>query len=101
MMNAFSGCVQNNLDQGLLDILFIDGGHDYQTVSGDLSRFAPLVRHGGLIAFHDILPGAGAGDVPRFWSEIRDSYDTEEIVGEGPDEEPLGIGVLHVDTSGT
>ena len=87
--------VRASLDGQPLDLIFIDGGHTYEVVSGDMRRFAPLVRPGGLIAFHDISTGASSEDVPRFWAEIRDSYQHDEIIdranGEG-----MGIGVLRV-----
>lgn len=36
-----------------IDLLFIDGDHSYAGVSADYSMYAPLVRPGGIIAFHD------------------------------------------------
>jgi hypothetical protein len=42
---------------GGVDLLFIDGGHDYASVRADLHAFAPLVRYGtGIIAGHDYQP---------------------------------------------
>lgn len=38
---------------GPIDILFIDGGHHIDTVMADYVNYGPLVKHGGLIAFHD------------------------------------------------
>lgn len=35
------------------DLVFIDGDHSYQGAKSDADRFAPLVREGGLLAFHD------------------------------------------------
>lgn len=38
--------------------LFIDGGHDDQTVMTDCNTWAPLVVRGGILAFHDTpIPG--------------------------------------------
>jgi predicted O-methyltransferase YrrM len=56
-----------------IDFLFIDGDHSYEGVKGDFERYAPLVRPGGLIAFHDILPHAKTTgcEVDRYWDEIR------------------------------
>ena len=39
-----------------LDLLFIDGDHRYEGAKADWLSYAPLVRPGGLIAFHDIVP---------------------------------------------
>ncbi|MFT5175002.1 MAG: cephalosporin hydroxylase [Gammaproteobacteria bacterium] len=38
------------------DFLFIDGDHEYDGVLQDLIQWYPLVRPGGLTAFHDIMP---------------------------------------------
>jgi predicted O-methyltransferase YrrM len=43
-----------------IDVLFIDGEHDYNSVHGDLKTYGPLVRRGGIILFHDVeLEGSG------------------------------------------
>ena len=47
-----------------LDFLFIDGSHAYQDVLCDWLLYHPLVRPGGVIAFHDsvcTLPAFGVG----------------------------------------
>jgi predicted O-methyltransferase YrrM len=36
-----------------VDMLWIDGDHDYESVASDLRTFAPLVRTGGQICGHD------------------------------------------------
>jgi hypothetical protein len=41
-----------NIYQGI-DILYIDGGHDYATVLSDLTHFSPLVRPGGYMIVDD------------------------------------------------
>ena len=43
-----------------LDFLFIDGDHAFKGVKSDFQLYSELVRPGGLIAFHDIIPGAPA-----------------------------------------
>jgi predicted O-methyltransferase YrrM len=77
-----------------LDFLFIDGDHSYEGVKRDFEMYGPLVRAGGLIAFHDICkhPPRRAADVDIFWREVREGRDYEEFVS-GP--APWGgIGVL-------
>jgi predicted O-methyltransferase YrrM len=37
------------------DFLFIDGDHRLETVTRDHDLYAPLVKPGGLVAFHDII----------------------------------------------
>jgi len=35
------------------DIIFVDGDHSYDGVKADIALFAPMVKPGGVIAFHD------------------------------------------------
>jgi cephalosporin hydroxylase len=78
-----------------IDALFIDGDHHYDGVRQDFLMYGPLVRPGGLIAFHDIRTNHLNHDVLRFWSDIRDRYQVEEICFE---ERPVfGIGIITVD----
>jgi hypothetical protein len=37
-----------------LDFLFIDGDHSYEGAKSDYEKYSPLVKSGGVIAFHDI-----------------------------------------------
>jgi cephalosporin hydroxylase len=86
-----------------IDVLFIDGDHNLAGVTSDFRLFAPLVRCGGLIAFHDIVPdyrtrgipdGLGwAGDVPAFWAEIKWRCRGKEFV-ENKNQDGRGIGAL-------
>jgi len=41
------------LDGRKIDLLFIDGDHSYTGVAADYAMYSPLVRPGGIIAFHD------------------------------------------------
>jgi predicted O-methyltransferase YrrM len=78
-----------------LDFLFIDGDHSYSGVKRDFELYSPLVRPGGLIAFHDITrypPDFGC-EVDRFWAEIRNHFRYEELI-ENPDQVGKGIGLL-------
>ncbi|HUB27370.1 MAG TPA: class I SAM-dependent methyltransferase [Tepidisphaeraceae bacterium] len=88
-----------------LDFLFIDGDHRFDGVSRDFALYSPLVRAGGLIAFHDIMPnhaiksgaprGPDGGDVWKFWKQLREIYpDHQELLHDGPDQDGWGIGVL-------
>lgn len=51
-------------DIGWIGLLFIDGAHDYNSVRADFERFSPLVKPGGIIAFHDVADYAP--EVKRF-----------------------------------
>lgn len=56
------------------DLLFIDGDHTYEGVRRDYELYAPLVREGGVIAFHDILDTpqhrAAGCRVDQLWLEL-------------------------------
>jgi cephalosporin hydroxylase len=93
------------LDGRPIDVLFIDGDHTYEGVKADYEAYAPLVRSGGLIAFHDIIEdhqtrygrssGGWAGDVPRFWREVSLGQKTWEFIAD-PEQDGMGIGVIEV-----
>lgn len=81
------GQVQKILGDRALDLLFIDGDHTYDGVRQDYLMYSPLVRPGGLIAFHDIVKTHWPGcQVDRFWGElVQDrSLDSKEIIGHVP-----------------
>src|SRR3954447_1859565 len=80
-----------------LDLLFIDGDHSAAGVRRDFELYAPLVRDGGLIAFHDIVPGPErfVGGVPAFWEELAHDHDTEALV-KSWEQGGYGIGLLRV-----
>jgi hypothetical protein len=52
-----------------VDVLFVDGAHDYPNVKADLDAFVPLVKPGGLISGHDFdgfWPGVVQAVTERF-----------------------------------
>lgn len=77
--------LDNFLEGQQIDCLFIDGDHSYYGVRRDYEMYAPLVRPGGLIVFHDIAPllsGQTSPDdiqVKQFWDEIKDESAIEII----------------------
>lgn len=47
----------------LVDLLFIDGAHDREAVVGDFQAWAPSLRPGAIVAFHDYAPAwPGVGE---------------------------------------
>lgn len=78
-----------------LDVLFIDGDHSYEGVKKDFEMYSSLVSPGGIIAFHDIVPGPeiNVGGVPRFWNEIKQTRRAIEFVKDW-NQRGWGIGVL-------
>jgi predicted O-methyltransferase YrrM len=81
-----------------LDYIFIDGDHRYEGVKRDFEIYAPMVRKGGLVAFHDIVEGPieAVGGVPQFWKEIKRQYRHIEIIHD-PRQGGCGLGLLYVD----
>ena len=95
---AFLETVKVSLDGNQVDFLFIDGDHTEEGVRADYNMYSPLVRSGGIIAFHDILekqpiPG---NQVFYFWDEIKKSTNTEEFVKDYS-QTGFGIGIIYVD----
>jgi hypothetical protein len=79
-----------------VDLLFIDGAHEYAAVRKDFDLWSPLVRSGGVVIFHDILEMRGSTyGVHLLWSELKRDFQTEEIV-EDRNQNGFGIGILHV-----
>ena len=88
-----------------LDVLYIDGDHSYAGVKADFELYISLVRPGGIIVFHDIVPdyktrygietSSDVGGVPQFWAEIKASHAKVEEVVEDYAQDGYGIGILH------
>jgi len=80
---------------GKADFLFIDGDHTYEGVKKDFEMYRTLVKEGGTIALHDIVPhpretGCNVFD---FWKELRESHDHREFV-ENWKQKSCGIGLV-------
>jgi len=56
---------------GLIDMLFIDGAHDFNTIKSDFYGFGEWVKLGGKIFLHDYNNGRNA-DVRRFVDQVDD-----------------------------
>ncbi|MGE0451333.1 MAG: O-methyltransferase [Vicinamibacterales bacterium] len=87
-----------------LDFIFIDGDHSLDGVSRDFEAYWPLVREGGIIAVHDIVPDyrtrygretdSNTGEVPLFWRQLKPhGLEMRELI-ENPDQDGYGIGVM-------
>ena len=89
--------VKNILNGKKIDFLFIDGDHSYEGVREDYQMYSKLVKRGGIIAFHDILPHPPETgcDVNRFWLEVREPMRHIEIV-KNWSQGWAGIGMLYV-----
>ena len=86
-----------------LDYLFLDGDHTYDGVTRDFEMYAPLVRSGGIVAFHDIVTydANSRCEVATFWNEIKNKYRHREFVEETPPgSEPVAITGSRMETAG-
>ena len=89
--------LQKILGKDEIDLLFIDGDHTYKGVKKDWEMYSPLVREGGIIAFHDVcfhkyMPTC---EVEKLWKEIKDKYKHFEFI-DPQDKTWGGIGVLQI-----
>jgi len=87
--------LKKELDNRQVDILFIDGDHTYEGVSKDFQMYSPLVKKGGIVAFHDIVihDKSSGCEVSKFWNELKKSYRHREIF-EDINQKWAGIGIL-------
>ena len=75
-----------------VDFLFIDGDHSLEGVTQDWEMYSPLVRPGGLVAFHDIVQHSdGVTEVKPLWDRLKESHEHYEFCFAGT---WGGIGVL-------
>jgi cephalosporin hydroxylase len=82
----------------LVDLLWIDGDHSYDGVKQDFDMYGPLVRSGGLIAFHDIRASTAFPAIrsPVFWEEVRTRHRTRELIANPAPGSGMGIGIIYV-----
>lgn len=98
------GVVSKCLGEKRLDVLYLDGDHSYEGIKQDFELYNPLVRPGGLIVFHDIVPdyktrygiqtASDVGGVPRFWNEVKASHGQVNEIIEDPTQDGFGIGIV-------
>jgi predicted O-methyltransferase YrrM len=65
--------------RGTIDLIFIDGDHSYAACQADIAAWAPFVKRGGVMAFHDF--GSRAEGVTRAIFEEIKADRFAEIVG--------------------
>lgn len=102
--------VKNILRGRQIDFLFVDGDHTLSGVSADYQNYGQIVRDGGMIAFHDIVPdsrlrngaptAAYVGEVPQFWAAVKHRVKKTAEFVENKDQDGYGIGVLWHERNG-
>ena len=81
---------------GPYDLIFIDGGHSYETVKKDFNNFSTILKNDGVIVIHDIFSDTVLG-VPKYWKEIKKRFKKRYSFHEFYDpkqEFKYGIGVV-------
>ncbi len=80
-----------------VDFLFIDGDHSTEGARADFEEYSPLVRPGGLVAFHDIveLQPLETNQVFALWQELKGLYEAQEFIDEAG-QCGYGIGLLRM-----
>ena len=71
--NSKSHHIKNNIEHlGKYDLIFIDGGHEYDTVRSDYELSLKLISKKGLIVIHDIGASTNVFNGPqKLWKEIK------------------------------
>lgn len=82
-----SKVVGREWNRGEIDLLFIDGAHEFENVKGDIEAWIPHVKHGGYVLFHDVaqasnkMPHYLHFEVTRAISEWTQAQSDFEAVG--------------------
>lgn len=89
--------VSSILGEQQLDMLFIDADHSYEGALHDFNTYSRLVRPGGIICMHDVVPNPDSSviEVDKVWAEIANGR-TAEIIRDPANIRGYGIGVLTV-----
>jgi predicted O-methyltransferase YrrM len=76
-----------------VDFMFIDGDHTYEGVKKDWELYSPMVRKGGVIAFHDIIEARPHIGVGRLFEELKEEHGHEALISD-PSQDCCGIGII-------
>lgn len=92
--------LKDQLGGRAVDILFIDGDHSYDGARSDWTLYAPLVRAGGFVVFHDVM-NESTPQVVQFWRDLRaeaqacgEQASVSEIVS--TTHIPVGFGIVRM-----
>lgn len=92
-VNAIDSVSSSILERGGLNFLFIDGDHTERGCQTDFDLYSPLVKPGGVIAFHDVwLRDHPSVEVYKVWDRVKKLFSYKEFKFRGG----TGTGVLFV-----
>jgi predicted O-methyltransferase YrrM len=96
------GKIKATLGDQQVDFLFIDGDHLYPGVRDDFLQYGPLVRPGGFIGFHDIMPAPHDPNiqVSQLWDQIKGVFQSQQFLGVDSSQRKIGIGLIRVPDDG-
>lgn len=63
------------------DLLFIDAGHSAEDARRDHMNYGPMVRPGGIVAFHDALRRPGFEDAVQVWRYLEQLRAPVRVIG--------------------
>ena len=90
--------IQSVEEYSPFDFIFIDGGHEYKTANNNYEIYWPMLRKGGIMAFHDIGSSdenVNNIDVGRWWRDMRQMHRFEgKVIDIVARQGRWGIGVL-------
>lgn len=85
-----------------IDLLYIDGSHEYEDVYEDCKKYIPLVVKDGIVIFHDTGSSDVSRAIKRFFDENKDNIKFEQLQNEKINSDPsfvynnVGICIIRI-----
>lgn len=86
---AIAAALRKSEYRGQFDLVYIDAGHDYESVKADIAAWLPMLREGGIICGHDFDVKDRSGNI--MFPGVRRAV--EEAFGEDFERPPPGSSV--------